>query len=33
MAKKSMKIKQQRNAKFSTENTAVARFVVVHMDI
>ena len=32
MAKTSMKIKQQRKAKFSTrESTIVAEFVVVHM--
>ncbi len=32
MAKTSMKIKQQRKAKFSSqENTAVAKSVVVHM--
>ena len=33
MAKTSMKIKQQRPAKFSQENIAVAEFVDVHMHI
>ena len=31
MAKKSMKVKQQRKQKFSTRDIAVAKSVVVHM--
>ena len=31
MAKTSMKVKQQRKPKFSTELTHVAKFVVVHI--